>query len=105
MVGWSTGTRMVAVDVAITHRVRDVVILIWVMPRPMARSAMSLHTQHDPKNEALPQLRSLQRCLQDRTQDDVLRLLAFDPTAAASAIPVGPSARRCRTRCPPPDQR
>ena len=37
---------------------------------------------------ALPQLRSLQRCLQDRTQDDVLRLLAFDPTAAASAIPV-----------------
>src|SRR5262249_27890464 len=22
------------------------------MPRPMARSAMSLHTQHDPKNEA-----------------------------------------------------
>ena len=37
----------------------------------------------------LPQLRSLQRCLQDRTQDDVLRLLAFDPTAAARAIPVG----------------
>jgi hypothetical protein len=25
---------------------------------------------------------------QDRTQDDVLRLLAFDPMAAASAIPV-----------------
>jgi hypothetical protein len=38
---------------------------------------------------ALPQLRSLQRCLQDWSQDDVLRLLAFDPTAAASAIPVG----------------
>jgi hypothetical protein len=35
---------------------------------------------------ALPQLRSLQRCLQDRTQDDVLRLLAFDPMAATSAI-------------------
>src|SRR5262249_15204082 len=38
---------------------------------------------------ALPHLRSLQRCLQDRTQDHVLRLLAFDPSAAASAIPVG----------------
>jgi hypothetical protein len=38
---------------------------------------------------ALPQLRSLQGCLQDRTQDDVLRLLPFDPMAAASAIPVG----------------
>ena len=37
---------------------------------------------------ALLQVRSLHRCLQDRTQDDVLRLLAFDPTAAASAIPV-----------------
>src|SRR5262249_52728633 len=29
------------------------------------------------------------RCSQDRTQDDVLRLLAFDPMATASAIPVG----------------
>jgi hypothetical protein len=38
---------------------------------------------------ALPHLGSFQRCLQDRTQDDVLRLLAFDPMAAASAIPVG----------------
>jgi hypothetical protein len=37
---------------------------------------------------ALPQLRSLQHCLQDRTQDDVLRLLAFDPMAAAGVIPV-----------------
>ena len=31
---------------------------------------------------ALLQLRSLQRYLQDRIQDDVLILLAFDPTAA-----------------------
>jgi hypothetical protein len=38
---------------------------------------------------ALPRLRSLQRCLQDRTQDDVLRLLSYDPMAAASAIPIG----------------
>jgi hypothetical protein len=37
---------------------------------------------------ALPHLSSLQRCLQDRTQHDVLRLLAFDPTTATSAIPV-----------------
>jgi hypothetical protein len=37
----------------------------------------------------LPQLRSFKRRLQDRTQDDVLRLLAFDPMAAAGAIPVG----------------
>jgi hypothetical protein len=36
---------------------------------------------------ALPQMRTLQRWLEDRTQDDVLRLLAFGP--AASAIPVG----------------
>ena len=35
---------------------------------------------------ALPRLRSLQCYLQDWTQDDVLRLLAFDPAAAASAI-------------------
>src|SRR6185312_4863075 len=38
---------------------------------------------------ALPQLCLLQRRLQDRTQNDVLRLLAFDPAVAASAIPVG----------------
>jgi hypothetical protein len=33
--------------------------------------------------------RSLQRCLQDRAQDDVTEILACDPTAAASAIFVG----------------
>ena len=38
---------------------------------------------------ALLYLRSLQCCLQDLTQDDVLRLLAFNPALAASAIPVG----------------
>jgi hypothetical protein len=38
---------------------------------------------------ALPQVRSLQRCLQDRAHDDVQRLLEFDPMAAASTIPVG----------------